>query len=466
MRKKFNFLRTLVMRSMIDITILSTSIFLPMVCFALTPNPVMTGMGDSIGEGVQSGDANFATQPSSYLNLLTRQIGFELHVPLIQSSPTGVVGDTSNRSRLMPFDQATNLSVSGADVNSMINDKADALSIGEIDSETDLVLFPQLGSQLEIAESLNSLLTVCWIGNNDALSAATSFDQLDGSQLTPVPEFQSDFQEIAQRLVTPGKAVVFANIPYVSDIAFLIDRQDLIKFLGSDFGLPEGDLTSIVVMFLIMLGIDDGSLLNNPDYVLDSGEIQLIEQRTDVFNQIIQETAAGLGMPVVNINALFNQIAANPPSPFGLTLTTRFLGGIFSLDGVHPSNFAHAVIANAFIQTINSSFNANIPLISNNDLLQILITDPFVDKDNDGRVTGRFGAGLLETLAPFLGISGDPNDFAPNNLPSNSDIVTADAFKNGFLSLKGKNPEQATEWDKDEFIKIFKDIFSPEIILK
>ena len=425
---------------------------------AQAQGPLMIGLGDSIGEGVQSADANFATQPYCYLNLLAGRIGFGINLPLIETSLTGMVGDTSNRSRLSPFEAATNLSVSGADVESLINDRADAVSVQEINSETDLVLFPNLGSQIEIAESMDAFLTICWIGNNDVLSAATSFDQLNATQMTPIDEFESNFEHIAQRLIKPGKIVVFANIPDVTSIAFLMDRQDLVAFLGSDFGLEEGEYTSMVAMLIIKLGFDDGSILNNPDFILDAGEIQVIQERIEAFNQIIEETAASYGMPVVDINAIFRDMVINPPSPFGIPLTTRFLGGIFSLDGVHPSNISHVIIANAFIGTLNNAFNANIPPIGPMEYLSILISDPFVDKDGDGRVMGRFGFGFLETMGPTLGISGDGNDWVPDSPQSLVQENSANEVMSSYLSLKGKEPKQTSKWRKKDILEAFRDI--------
>ena len=35
-------------------------------------------------------------------------------------------------------------------------------------------------------------------------------------------------------------------------------------------------------------------------------------------------------------------------------------GGLFSLDGVHPSDLAHAVLANALIDAVNTRFGAAI----------------------------------------------------------------------------------------------------------
>jgi lysophospholipase L1-like esterase len=423
--------------------------------------PAMLGLGDSIGEGVQSGDASIRTQGFSYLKFIGKQIGTNLVSPWIQSGPLGIVGGTTSRTRLFPSVPGLNLAVSGADVDSLLNDHADALTVEEINSETDLVLFPRLGSQIEIAESLMPPFVVCWIGGNDVLSAGTSFDQLDASQMTPVADFEADFNEIAQRLGNLGGAVVFANIPDVTQIGFLVDRQDLIHFLGSDYGLAEGDYTSIVVMLLIRLGLDDGSLLDNPDFVLDADEVELVQERTAVFNQIIADSAANINMPVVDINGLFTAINENPPDFFGIPIRPRFLGGIFSLDGVHPSNIAHAIIANAFITKINSHFGTNIPKLGLIELLFVFLTDPFVDKDGDGVVTGRPLAGLLETFGPALGISGDPNDFDPTVFSMPDKISRKNPSVGQDRQFQGNNLKIDSELDKEKVLEVFRKILGP-----
>jgi hypothetical protein len=108
---------------------------------------MFVGMGDSIGEGVQSGDASVETQKHSYQNLIASHMGAVFPLTLIASGPFGVVGETANRSRIDPTARGLNLAVSGADVHSLLYDRAD----GVINSETDLVLMPRTGSQMEIA---------------------------------------------------------------------------------------------------------------------------------------------------------------------------------------------------------------------------------------------------------------------------------------------------------------------------
>ena len=381
---------------------------------AAQPNPLFVGMGDSIGEGVQSGDANAATQPFSYLNLVAIMMGTEFPLPLITPSLFSVVGDTVDRMRVDPAVEGLNLSVNGADVHSLLFRRADATTVSQIDSETDLVLFPRLGSQMEIVEALQPQRVACWIGNNDALASVTDFDQLDGfSQLTPLADFTTDFAEIVTRLDAIGGQVVFGTIPDVTRIAYLLYKQDLTRLLGSDFGLPDGSWTSLVVALGLQTGGFDASILNNPNFVLDSSEAANINQRIDEFNDVIRTTAAAHGMGVVDVAALFDAVSTNPPELFGVALTDRMLGGFFSLDGVHPSTIGQVILAQLFIDAFNAHYSLGIPPIPGAALVQFFLTDPHIDKDGDGRVKGRLGAGLLETVAFLLGWSGDFDDAVP-----------------------------------------------------
>jgi hypothetical protein len=93
----------------------------------------------------------------------------------------------------------------------------------------------------------------------------------------------------------------------------------------------------------------------------------------------------------------------------------------------------------------------------------IFLGDPFQDKDNDGRVSGRFGAGLLETLGPLLGISGDKNDFIPDPYPPRIDPSLGKQFIQQFLILHGKDPDMASQWDTRDAIEAFREIFGAKI---
>ena len=385
--------------------------------------PIFMAVGDSLGEGVQSGDASTVTQVASFANFLAYKLRVPFPLPSIQSGPFGAVGDLSGRSRINPSLLANNLAVSGATVGSALRDRADAI----IDTETDLVLRPRQGSQIEIAESLRPILVACFIGSNDALGAVLDFDHLDASQLTPIAEFTADFRQIVQRLKAAGSVPILATIPNVTDIAYALDRQDLIRFLGSDHGLPVGSYTTVPTMMLVKLGLQNGSVFQDPNYVLDPNEIAAIRNRIAAFNQIIRDTAVAEGLPLAEVNAMFASLAAARPTVFGVQLTSRYLGGLFSLDGVHPSNFGHALLATAFISAVNAKYGPVVPHFSAAEVSALFATDPFIDKDSDGRVTGRPGAGFIETLGPLLGFSGDSNDAASSAFADSRSAEMADA---------------------------------------
>ncbi len=81
----------------------------------------------------------------------------------------------------------------------------------------------------------------------------------------------------------------------------------------------------------------------------------------------------------------------------GQRLTTNFLGGLFSLDGIHPTNTGYAVIANAFIKTLDQNFAAGIPPVS---VEQVAMTDPLVLPvvGRPPSALGHLSPGLLNAL--------------------------------------------------------------------
>jgi hypothetical protein len=423
---------------------------------AQQPPAIFVGLGDSIGEGVQSLDSSSLTQPNTYLNLVARQMGVSFPQPLIAGGPFTSIESVSGRSRIDLSVSPLDLAVSGADSTSILN----ALAGVPIDDETDLVEQPRTGSQIQIAEQLRAPFMICWIGNNDVLGAVIAFDHLDASQLTPVPVFTANFQQIVSRLTAWRAKVVFGTIPDVAQIGFLFGPDDLKRWLGSDFGLPQGSYTSLVAMLLIKLGINNGSILQNPDWVLDPTEVQTIRTRLNTFNQLIKQTASSAGMPVTDIHGLFQYLAQHPLTIGGVTITTRFNGGLFSLDGVHPSNFGHALAADAFIRTANSAFQMNIPPIPASTMLQIFQNDPFVDFNGDLRVHGRPFAGLEETLGPFLGISGDLHDspVAAKAVPQPGvDRTLGPRFMQAYFLATGKDPN--TPWTEQDAIQALRHVF-------
>ena len=75
----------------------------------------------------------------------------------------------------------------------------------------------------------------------------------------------------------------------------------------------------------------------------------------------------------MDINALFKGVKANGVTINGFPATANFLGGLFSLDGIHPTNTAYALIANDVIDALNAKIHTSIPDV---DVSAVAAVDP------------------------------------------------------------------------------------------
>ena len=256
-------------------TILGTSLA---ASAALAQPPALLGIGDSLGEGVQSANAFQESQPNSYLNRVARQMGVPLAQPLLSTSLFASVFADSGRARISPDSAPQDLAVSGATTENVLTATAAA---GTPSTEADLVLPPYVGmSQIQIVEQLKPATVLAWVGNDDLISEVLSFDAL-GSQsgVTPLATFTSEYRELVSRLKATGAKVVMANVPDLTKIAFLFDNADLTRYTGTNYGLPSGYVTSLPTMLLLELGVFDASILKDPNYVLTPAQLTAIQQQ-------------------------------------------------------------------------------------------------------------------------------------------------------------------------------------------
>ncbi len=403
----------------------------------------LVGIGDSLGEGDQSANAFTDSQQQTYLNYVAIQAKVPLQLPLIQSNPLGFVGLVNNRSRISPTTQANDLAVSGAKVADVLNTAANST----IQTEADLVLSPNFGmTQIQVAEQLQPGIVYCWVGNDDLINYVLDFTHLNApTGVTSLADFTASYQELMTRLKATGAKVVVANTPDLTKIAFMIDNDDLTKYTGTNYNLPPGSLTTLGTMILLKLGLVDSSVLSDPAYVLGPDQIVSIQAQIAQYNQVISQQASAQGFGFVDAYGILNSYITNPVTIDGVTITVHFNGGAFSLDGIHPSDIGYAIFANAFIRATNRTYGTAIPLISQSQELSIVQADPFVDHDGNGVVPGRPRTGLLETLAPLLGFSGDKREHSPAN---------AATFMRAFFSATGRDPN--TSWTKQDAIQAVK----------
>lgn len=412
------------------------------------------GMGDSLGEGVQSANAFTQSQPSTYLNLVARQMNVSFPQPLLTTSLTAFIGDVKGRSRVSPSTAPADLAVSGATLSDVLTATASSTPA----TETDLVLAPYLGlSQIQIVEQQKPAFVICWAGTDDLIDEVLNYSSLNNPNPTPLPQFTAEYGELLSRLKATGAKVVVGNIPDLTKMAFLFDNNDLTKYTGTNYNLPAGSFTTLPTMLLLKLGVFNASILQNPAYVLSASQITALQLQIQQYNGVIASTAASYGFPVVDAYALLDYYANTPMVVGGVALSNHYNGGYFSLDGVHPSNFGHAAFANVFIKTADAAYGMHIPPISNSALVTLFNNDPFIDFGGNGVVHGRPFTGFLETLGPFLGISGGPTHGAATSrmAPAPKKLDPAE-FMRLYRAAKGANP--SAPWTKADVASAVSDL--------
>lgn len=254
---------------------------------------------------------------------------------------------------------------------------ADALRLRPdfpIDSITDLILgLPGLfggvaKSQVEWAEALAPTTILVWIGNNDSLIAAIDGDP---GSMTPEASFAADYATLLDRLAATGATLVVANIPDVAVIPYVQPAQNVAGIMGVPFAMFSAalgvnaddhlNLDAIAEAGAILRGLKPPPLGGN--FILTPAEIAAIRERTAKFNAAIATQAAQKGAILVDTDAFLKRLQAEGGRLPGKTLSTALFGGIFSLDGIHPTKEGAALTANEFIRALNTA-GANVPMVA------------------------------------------------------------------------------------------------------
>ena len=167
----------------------------------------------------------------------------------------------------------------------------------------------------------------------------------------------------------PSK-IAFANSSSLKNLTVLITLSagSFTSFLGDTTGAYY-NATGITVPPGYDTSTPFGFSPVNPlpgNFVLDPAEIAEVKSVTTEYNAAIATQASTYHFALVDINTFFNGVAASGyTSVDGNKYTTEYVnGGLFGLDGIHPTTQGYGIIANKFIDAINSSFNAKIPKVN------------------------------------------------------------------------------------------------------
>ena len=379
---------------------------------ASTPSAVgkLVVVGDSLGAGFQNfslydSQTNKSAPPGGqrygFAAFIAKQANTDLNLPLIAHpgippvlSLTGkdtVTRGTKTGSRepRTLTTQTLNLSVPGYTV---VDAVVHSVNVQNLSSAEDLLTvevlgFPSLNkgattcgvapgkrqgevlfSEAACAIQLQPDLLLISLGSNDVLQSV-----IDGLPPTPTDIFSKAYAGLLEAfsLGTSAKIVV-ANVPDVTEIPFLFsvaEFQGLCGFAPSGAGKGDYVVPNIANPNTTTFNICT-------EYAVRPASL-IAAVRTAVrdYNVIIGAAAQEFGAVLVDVNCLLSGIAQNGYIVGKHHLTTQYLGGIFSLDAVHPTNTAYAILANAFIETMNRQLGTKIPTV---DVEQVADSDPLV----------------------------------------------------------------------------------------
>ena len=361
-------------------------------------------IGDSLSAGFQNGSLLDTQQPNGWASLVAKQGGWKLVLPLVAppGAPsvlqltslgpppliTQVSGTTSGRDDRNA--QPTNLAVPGHLVEDLVSRTPVLVPVSKEDIITDIVLGLPLGdnrSQLDEAIHLKPTALFVWIGSNDALVAD---EEGTPSAMTPVSTFTQQYQQMMSKITANTKAkLIVANIPDVTLVPYLTPATQIIGELVAATKLPAQEVSAL-------LGIQPGDLVNAAGLThvesdvtaveqgqaptpltdaefLSTAEVAQVQATVDQYNQVIAQQVSSAGGTLIDMHAIFEQLSQGGVTINGYTATTGFLGGLFGLDGIHPTNTGYALIANQYIAALNAAFKTRIQTV---DVSAVATSDP------------------------------------------------------------------------------------------
>jgi lysophospholipase L1-like esterase len=374
-------------------------------------------VGDSLAAGVENGSLADFQQIHGFGAVIARQMYTRLTLPLVPypGAPNTLelvnpnfppviqpVPGTLPFPRLNPMEPVTNVAVPLQTLADALNRRPDnnLNSTDLTQAATNLVLgfpcpvlYPCSGlpqTQVEQAISQHPTVIVVEIGSNDILQAIRNIqDLVDPTRLAAFyADFNSNYGKLLDGLAATKAKLIVGNLVDVMEAAYFvrvralavaanIPLEQVTTLLGvdADDRLP---LEAIPIAAEILTNARPGPLpatCGGTPCKVTAFEADLARQGIRQLNNIIALQTAMHGATLVDVFSLFDSIYSNGYQVNNVTLTADFLGGLFSLDGLHPSNTGYAVMANEFIKGINQSLGTTYRLA---DVAAIARRDPLV----------------------------------------------------------------------------------------
>ncbi|MFC4454868.1 SGNH/GDSL hydrolase family protein [Deinococcus sonorensis] len=325
-----------------------------------TPFTDYVAIGDSITAGFQSGGLTAESQRASYAHLLGERGGLDLPMPEVQAPgcpPPVNVGGPRNCARAMPDVVSNVVAVPGAKVGDVLESTDTHVTNPDpqlYDPDLYRAILGPNTTQLQAALARHPKFVTIWIGNNDVL-LPTLRGQPD--QSTPLDQFRTSYASLLSQLKAGGvEHLLVMTVPDVTRVPALIPVR-LLRLAGVVDASCQGQNVYFGSVVVGRASKERPLSCSSPD-ALTAEEYARAQQIVTQYNSAIRTLAAEYGAPVFDVNTVLDRLPGRPLIP---TAASPF-GRSFSLDGVHPSNFAHQRFARELAVFINQQFGTDLDI--------------------------------------------------------------------------------------------------------
>lgn len=213
------------------------------------------------------------------------------------------------------------------------------------------------------------------------LNASNVYAQSEG---TPAMHGKMTF---LKELKESGKAKYgyFLNIPDMLDFPYFnfVSKEDVNKVIGmvdknmiltgNIKVLPTPEIDSLLgtrVSLSNKKGLSAAKPLSETSILTEFACVKMLES-IGKFNSETESLSKSFNFPIVDINSLYKKILRGTYiTDDGVKVDGSYSkGNFFSTDGIYPTAFGQAVIANEVIKALNGHYKMDIPLISTREYL-------------------------------------------------------------------------------------------------
>jgi len=164
-----------------------------------------------------------------------------------------------------------------------------------------------------------------------------------------------------------ARTIVFAE----GDNAVVLEDEDLTDLSG--LGLPSYRQATAEDLVVLPAASFIGTLVNNDPLLINGVSVPLADQwvltvtetqsvitATDAYNVTIAGIASSKGLAFVDLKAILEQASTTGIMFDDFTMDTSLVfGGLVSLDGVHLTARGYALMANKFLEAIDTTYGSN-----------------------------------------------------------------------------------------------------------